>query len=243
MKVKKYPGVDLRNWSVIFFQVGIVVMLLVTWQLLELKSYDKAEISESEWIDAEELEEIIPITDPIDPPPPPPPTQTAATVIIQVEDEANIEETVIESTETSENEEIAEIAEIEEVEIEEEIINVPFAVIENVPIYPGCENLSNNQERRNCLSLKVQGFVQQKFNSDLAGDLGLEGRQRIFVQFRIDHNGKVVEVKARAPHPRLEVEAVRVVSSLPDMIPGKQRGKPVGVQYALPIIFEVRTEK
>lgn len=240
MEVKKNPGFDLQNWSVIFFQVGVIVMLLVTWQLLELKSYDKAITRDSLLVSSDDLEEIIPITDPVEPPPPPPPTQAAAAVIIEVEDEADIEETVIESTETDENQEIAEIEEIDEVVIEEEIINVPFAVIENVPIFPGCENLSNNQERKECMSSKVQEFVQKKFNSDLAGELGLEGRQRIFVQFRIDRTGKVVDVRARAPHPRLEKEAVDVVSSLPDMIPGKQRGKPVGVQYALPIIFDVK---
>ena len=92
------------------------------------------------------------------------------------------------------------------------------------------------------MSEKVQQFVQNKFNTELAGELGLEGRQRIHVQFRIDNKGKVVDVRARAPHPRLEQEAIKVVSSLPDMQPGKQSGKPVGVQYALPILFEVRTD-
>lgn len=242
MEVKKNPGFDLRNWSMIFFQVGVIVMLVITWQLMEWKSYDKA-LSTDDLIEvSESLEEIIPITEPLEPPPPPPPTQAAAVVIIQVDDEADIEETLIESTETDENQEIAEIEEIEEVVIEEEIINVPFAVIENVPIFPGCENLSNNQERRSCMSQKVQEFVQRKFNTDLASELGLEGRQRIHVQFKIDRTGKVVDVRARAPHPRLEKEAIDVVSSLPDMVPGMQRGKAVGVQYALPIIFDVKIE-
>ena len=82
-------------------------------------------------------------------------------------------------------------------------------------------------------------FVQLKFNTELANDLGLEGRQRISVQFKIDKNGKVANVRARAPHPRLEQEAIRVIQSLPKMIPGKQRGKPVGVLYSLPILFKV----
>jgi protein TonB len=243
MEVKKNPGFDLRNWSLIFFQVGVIIMLVATWQLMEWKTYDKAITSDSLLEISDDLEEIIPITDPVEPPPPPPPAQAAPAVIIQVDDAADIEETIIESTETDENQEIAEIEEIEEVVLEEEIINVPFAVIENVPIFPGCENLNNNQERKECMSHKVQEFVQRKFNTDLASELGLEGRQRIHVQFRIDNTGKVVDVRARAPHPRLEKEAIDVVSSLPDMQPGKQRGKPVGVQYALPIIFDVKIEK
>lgn len=242
MEVKKNPRFDLRKWSSIFFQIGAIVMLFTTWQLLEWKSYERSSL-ETDIIEiTDDLEEIIPVTEPLVTPPPPPPPQVAPTVIIQVEDEADIEETIIESSETNENLEIVEIEKIEEVEIEEEIINVPFAVIENVPIYPGCENEANNADRKKCMSMKIQEFVQRKFNTDLASELGLEGRQRIHVQFRIDHTGKVVDVRARAPHPRLEKEALNVVSSLPDMQPGKQRGKPVGVQYALPIIFDVQIQ-
>jgi protein TonB len=242
MEVKKNPKFDLAKRSMIFFQIGMIFMLFLTWQALEIRSYDTGE-AERDMLDVSDaLEEIIPVTEPLNTPPPPPPPQTVTAVIIQVEDEADIEETIIESTETNENAEIVEIEEIEEVTIEEEIINVPFHVIENVPIYPGCENLSNNAERKSCMSEKIQRFVQSKFNSDLAGELGLEGRQRIHVQFRINNKGKVVDVRARAPHPRLEKEAVDVVSSLPDMEPGRQSGKPVGVQYALPILFEVKSE-
>ena len=49
----------------------------------------------------------------------------------------------------------------------------------------------------------------------------------------------MVDVRARAPHPVLEKEAVKLIQKLPRMTPGKQRGKPVGVLYALPILFEV----
>ena len=116
---------------------------------------------------------------------------------------------------------------------------MPFAVIENVPIYPGCEKKKTNADKKKCMSEKVQKFVVKKFNTELAGELGLEGRQRINVQFKIDRQGNVVNVRARAPHPKLEKEAVKVVSALPKMIPGKQRGKAVGVLYSLPILFQV----
>lgn len=239
MEIKKNPKFDLRKWSMIFFQTGVIVMLFTTWQLMEWKSYDRSSVQADILQVDETLDEIIPVTEPIAPPPPPPPAQSAPTVIIQVDDAEDIEESIIESSETDENVEIMEVEQIEEVEIEEEIIDVPFAVIENVPIYPGCESLETNNERRTCMSQKVQEFVQREFNVDLASELGLEGRQRIHVQFRIDKTGRVTDVRARAPHPRLEKEALSVVNKLPKMIPGKQRGKPVGVKYALPIIFDV----
>ena len=240
MERKKNPKADVGRRSMIFFQLGLIIMLLLSWQAIEWKTYDKSDLGRDMLDVSDELEEEIPITQPIEPPPPPPPPPPAPEVIEVVEDEEEVEETIIESTETDTEEEIVEIEEIEE-EVEEEIADVPFAVIENVPIYPGCEKEPNNSAKKKCMSEKVQKFVQKKFNSELANDLGLDaGRQRISVQFKIDRQGNVVGVRARAPHPRLEQEAINVVKQLPKMTPGKQRGKAVGVLYALPIVFEVQ---
>ena len=237
MEPKKNPKSDLNRRSMIFFQLGMILILFITWSAIENKTYDKSQITQDMLNLGDELEEDIPITDQNIPPPPPPPPPPAPEVIEVIEDDDDIEETIIESAEVNQEEEIVEIDDIEEAD--EEIDDVPFAVIENVPIYPGCENKKNNAEKKNCMSEKVQKFVQKKFNTDLAGDLGLEGRQRISVQFKIDKYGNVINVRARAPHPKLEQEAVKVVKALPKMIPGKQRGKAVGVLYSLPILFQV----
>ena len=238
MEPKKNPKSDLNRRSMIFFQLGMILMLFITWRAIENKTYEKAEINQDMLNLSDDLEEDIPITDMNIPPPPPPPPPPAPEVIEVIEDEADIEETIIESAEVNQEEEIMEIDEIEEA-IEEEIADVPFAVIENVPVYPGCEKKRSNAEKKKCMSEKVQKFVQKKFNTELAGDLGLEGRQRIAVQFKIDKNGDVVNVRARAPHPKLEQEAVKVVKALPKMVPGRQRGTAVGVLYSLPILFQV----
>ena len=238
MEPKKNPKSDLNRRSMIFFQLGMVLMLFITWRAIENKTYEKAEINQDMLNLGDDLEEDIPITDMNIPPPPPPPPPPAPEVIEVIEDESEIEETIIESAEVNQEEEIMEIDEIEEA-IEEEIADVPFAVIENVPVYPGCEKKRSNAEKKKCMSEKVQKFVQKKFNTELAGDLGLEGRQRIAVQFKIDKNGDVVNVRARAPHPKLEQEAVKVVKALPKMVPGRQRGTAVGVLYSLPILFQV----
>jgi protein TonB len=212
-------------------------MLFLTYSTINWKTYDKSDIDIGKLNLDDELDEEIPIIEQIIPPPPPPPPPAAPEVIEVVEDEEEVEETVIESTETDQDEEI----EIEEIEIEEvaEDVEVPFAVIENVPEYPGCER-GSNAEKRKCMSDKIAKFVQRKFNTDLAGDLGLSGRQRISVFFKIDKNGNVTGVRSRAPHPRLEKEAARVINMLPKMKPGKQRGKAVIVPYSLPIVFQVQ---
>ncbi|RZW38249.1 MAG: energy transducer TonB, partial [Flavobacteriaceae bacterium] len=160
-------------------------------------------------------------------------------IIEVVEDEEEVEETVIESTETEQDTEIVEVEDVVVEEVEEDL-EVPFSVIENVPVFPGCEREKNNNAKRQCMSDKIAQFVNKKFNTDLAGDLGLSGRQRISVFFKIDKNGNITNVGARAPHPGLEKEAKRVIGLLPKMQPGKQRGKPVTVPYSLPILFQVQ---
>ncbi len=118
-------------------------------------------------------------------------------------------------------------------------VDVPFALIEQVPLYPECQDLATNKEQQKCMSQKIQDHVIANFNSELGKDAGLTGVNRVIVQFKIDKNGEIVDVKARAPHPKLEVEAIRVINSLPKMIPGQQKGKDVGVMYSLPIVFDV----
>ena len=237
MESKKNPKADIGKNGSIYFAVGLALMLFLTYSTINWKTYDKSDIDIGKLNLDDELDEEIPIIEQIIPPPPPPPPPAAPEVIEVVEDEEEVEETVIESTETDQDEEI----EIEEFEIEEvvEDVEVPFAVIENVPEYPGCER-GSNAEKRKCMSDKIAKFVQRKFNTDLAGDLGLSGRQRISVIFKIDKNGNVTGVRSRAPHPRLEKEAARVINMLPKMKPGKQRGKPVIVPYSLPITFQVQ---
>ena len=117
--------------------------------------------------------------------------------------------------------------------------DVPFAVIDQVPIFPGCENLGSNEEQKKCMSEKISEYVNKNFNTGLGNELGLTGINRIIVQFKIDKTGNVVEARARAPHPALEEEAIRVINSIPEMQPGKQRGEEVGVMYSLPIVFQV----
>ena len=223
-----------------FFQIGMIVMLFITWRAIEWKTYDKEAI-DTGMVDMDAFEEEdVPITELNTPPPPPPPPPPPAPEVIEiVEDEEEVEETVIESTETNQ-EEIVEVEEVEVVEEEEEIGDVPFAVIEDVPVFPGCENEKNNQARKDCMSEKINDFVNRRFDTGLGSDLGLSGINRIYVQFRIEKNGNITVLGARAPHPRLQQEAERVVNMLPKMQPGKQRGQPVGVLYSLPITFRVQ---
>jgi protein TonB len=115
---------------------------------------------------------------------------------------------------------------------------IPFAMIDEIPLYPGVENSKSGKKD---FSQYIAGFVKDNFDTDLANHLGLEsGKKRVYVQFTIDKSGNITNVRARAPHKKLEEEAVRVISSLPQMKPGIKNGKEVAVKYTLPITLNVK---
>jgi len=117
---------------------------------------------------------------------------------------------------------------------------VPFAVIENVPIYEGCDESLSNIELKDCMNHKVAMLINSKFRTKIAVKNGLTGRIKIFVFFKITKDGVAEFVSARAPIVELEEEAERIVKLMPKFTrPGIQRGKPVTVPYMLPIAFEV----
>ncbi|MBI6118593.1 M56 family metallopeptidase [Salegentibacter maritimus] len=117
--------------------------------------------------------------------------------------------------------------------------SVPFGVIEDVPVFQGCKDLSSNEERKKCTSNKISQFVNKNFDTSIAEKSGLTGVNRIIVQFRIDETGNIADVRARAARPELQEEAIRVISELPKMQPGKQKGENISVMYSLPIVFQV----
>lgn len=245
METKKNPRASLEKYSKQFLLIGLVLTLFIIHTALNHKTYMKevATFSSVE-ISSDPIEEMV-ITHRKPPPikhaPPPPPKLIE--IIKVVENVADVPETLIESTETDETEAVITSEDIDNIneaaEYEEIIEDVPFAIIENIPVYPGCEK-GTKAEKKACFSKKVRKHVNKKFDAELANELGLApGKKRIFVMFTINERGNITEVQSRAPHPRLQVEASRVVKTLPKMTPGKQRGMPVRVKYSLPITFEI----
>lgn len=112
---------------------------------------------------------------------------------------------------------------------------VPFAIIEEVPVYPGCETYQSNLDRRKCMSQNMNALIAANF--DVTDKSLPAGKYRIMVTFKIDDSGYVRDIQARAPNELLENEAKRVAGLLPRMKPGTQRGQNVTVAYSLPIVF------
>jgi len=120
--------------------------------------------------------------------------------------------------------------------------DIPFAVIEKVPVYPGCTGESNKVLKK-CMSDHIAAYVSKNFRIKKASKGLKPGIHRVFVSFKIDKTGKITNIKSRAPNAALEKEAIRVMKKLPKLQPGQQKGKAVGVLYSLPITFEKEKKK
>lgn len=244
MKAKKNPEVDIGRNSSIYFAIGLNIMLFFTWQALEVKTYDADQDVIEVVIIERQSEEDIPILKVNTPPPPPPPPAAAQESIKIVEDAVEVEETVIASSEIGLEDAVIDFipVAVDAVVVEEveEDVEVPFAIIENVPVFPGCEK-GSNQDKIACFQEKLKAHISKHFKyPQSALDLGIQGR--VSVLFTIDANGKISSIKSRGPDQVLEKEAERIIGLLPNMTPGKQRGRPVKVTYAVPIYFKYKEQ-
>ena len=245
MEVKKNPNVDPKRNSSLYFLVGLTAVLMLTYVSIELKSEDpRVEVEKLEIADnmMGEDEEVILTMPPVQKLPPPPPP--APEVIQIVDNKQVIEDKKIETTE-DENKAVVVVNNASSYgqeggtaeEIDEE---VPFAVIEDVPVFPGCEGVAKNK-RLDCFMEQMAKHIKKNQQyPERAMEDGIQGR--VAVLFVIDKDGSITNVQVRGPKggELLEKEAKRVIEKLPKFKPGMQRGKPVKVKYSQPITFKLQ---
>lgn len=238
---KKNPDIDPKRNSFLYFSLGLFCMALLSYVAIETKTYEKVIEGFASNVDDSFLDEDVPVTMPPDnPPPPPPPPPPAPEIIEIVDDKKNIVEDIIESTETNQKEEVVkpvvEAKKVVVVEVEEDV-DVPFAIIEDVPVFPGCEK-EPKHKLKECFNKKMNEFiVKNQRYPEAAIDAGIQGK--VFVNFVIEKDGSIKVSSMRGPDKILEKEAQRVFDKMPKITPGKQRGKAVRVPYAIPITFKL----
>ena len=112
---------------------------------------------------------------------------------------------------------------------------VPFAIVEQVPVFPGCEEARN---KRDCFSTSMQQHISQHFRYPKeAEEKGIQGM--VSIMFTISRTGAIDSIKTRGSHQLLEDEARRIIMRLPLMKPAKHKGEPVNVPYMTPIRFDM----
>ena len=235
---------NLRKNSGLYFQIGLVLCLLATYGLFEMKFevLTNPIIIHDPWDDetVELIQDIEIYQEPVAMVKPEPRAKVLSVVepIIQDHIPEAVETPVVTAPKIDVPLVKVKVAP-KKTPVEPDDRPRNMGELEVVPIYPGCEKETTNDDRVKCMSRKLSRLIQNRFDTDIAYRNGLTGEQRISVQFKIDKNGHVTDIKTRAPHKVLEEEALRLADRIPDMQPGKQSSKPVSVLSNLPIRFMV----
>lgn len=112
---------------------------------------------------------------------------------------------------------------------------------ERVPVFPGCESTKSTADAKSCFSKNVQIYFAKNFDAKLPNKLGLtRGRKRVFIGFKINKEGNIIDINVRAPHFKIKEEVIKVMNTLPKVQPGMQGDKFVNVKYSIPFTLIVQ---
>ena len=228
MEIKKSPKADLESKKLTFTLIGLVVTLFVVWRVFEYKSYDKQSFDDLQQTVEVIEEEMVEITKQEQPKVQPPQPKPQVTQIEVVEDDVEVEDEIDINAEVDQDEVIEEYdftpPEIEEEEIVEAEI---FKVVEEMPEFPGG-------------AAKMMEYIQKNIKYPMmARESDIQGR--VFVNFVVEPDGTITNVTVmRGIGGGCDEEALRVVQSMPNWKPGKQRGSAVRCSFTVPIIFKLQ---
>lgn len=228
MEVKKSPKADLEGKKTMYLLIGYVMVLAFMFVAFEWSSRDVTKHNMGGVSDAVFEEEMVPITTQNTPPPPPPPPAPAVEEIINiVDDNKDIAQVEIKSTEDDKQKKVEIVKIAPPVQEDDPTENEIFTVVEEMPQFAGGE------------SALLQYIAKSVKYPVIAAENGIQGR--VICSFVINKDGKVVDATVvRGVDSSLDKEALRVINSMPAWKPGKQRGKSVRVKYTLPVTFRLQ---
>ena len=248
----KYPDVNIFNYSGPIFKYGVMASVLIALLAFSWTSYEKAIFIPDDALEFdEEIEQIPPRTAEPPPPPPPPPPP----VIEEVPEEEILEEDepVFEDTDIEEETVIEEAPIVEEAPPpppppppppEPEVEEI-FKVVEQMPRFPGCEDISGtDEEKKACAQKKMLEYIYKNLKYPaIARENGIEGMA--VIQFVVGKDGSVKDAKiVRNLEGGCGEAALTVVDGMNNLpqkwTPGRQRGRNVKVLYTLPVRFKLQ---
>ena len=241
MQLKKNPKADLAKQSGLFFAIGFAAISGFTLWGFEAKTYNEGNPNyyiDDKIVVCEEPDPIIELPTPEMPQQAPPPQLAQEIEVVHNTDP--VDEVPIGNTDPSDPTPPALPESIPVVEDENPEIVVPFAVIEDKPLFQECKNVPRS-EQMSCFKEHLDKHVADNFNyPPTALEMGIQGR--VYVSFRINADGTISILGVRGPDKLLEAEAKRIIEKMPKLIPGKQRDKPTAVTFAYPINFKLTND-
>ena len=228
MELKKSPKADLENRKGLYLEIGLVVILLLSLVAFNIKSYDMEEVEVSQRTAVDEIEDVVIQTAADTPPPPEPEQPEVATELTIVENDAKIEnELGIVDMGDDANKAQEEVIQVVVEEEEEEVEEVIFTVVENDPEFPGGMEALYKYLGEN---IKYPSIAKE---NNITG--------KVYVTFVVEKDGSIANPRIlRDIGGGCGQEAIRVIKSMPKWKAGKQRGKPVRVQFNLPVSFNLQ---
>ncbi|MBC8147032.1 MAG: energy transducer TonB [Bacteroidetes bacterium] len=221
MTEKKTEKADLEKKKIIYTEIGLIITLAFILFAFEWKSYDRIEFNADNMLVVTIDDDVVANTQQNEPPPPKPEQQT--TILDIVEDDVDVDNDLDIDAEADQDTEMDEyiFVDTEEASIVELEI---FTVVEKNPSFPGGDEARINFLRKNIIY------------PEMARESGIQGT--VHLTFVVETNGSVSKVSVlRGIGGGCDEEAIRVIKAMPKWEPGKQRGKPVRVQFNMPIKF------
>ncbi len=240
----KYPEMDVFSLSGTFFNYALLVALGLMILAFSWTQYEET-IDVSDYL--EDLEDEIEVEPPRTKEPPPPPPPPPPPVIEEVPEE-EIDEEQVDMEDTS-------IDDDQDTYVPPPAPNKPappppppppepeieeiFKIVEEMPAFPGCEDVADKDARKKCADEKMLQYVYKNIKyPPIARENGVEGM--VVIQFVVEKNGEITGAKiVRDIGAQCGNEALRVVNKMPTWNPGKQRGRAVRVQFNLPVRFKL----
>ena len=240
----KYPAIDALRMNGTFFNIGLLVALSMVLFAFGWTQYEKEVFIPNYYDETDEIEVNSPRTKerPKPPPPPPPPLKIEIAPNEEVTDTIEFIDPIIKENFTRP----APVAKkptvapppIPRPVVEEE--EAPYIKIAEVmPSFKGCEEVENKEERKDCAEQKMLKFIYKHIKYPaIARENGIEGM--VVIQFIVNKDGTLSDYKiVRDIGGGCGEEALRVVQKMPIWNPGKQRGRPVRVQFNLPVKYQL----
>jgi periplasmic protein TonB len=249
--INKYPSVDQFRYRRSFLLLGFVISLFLVFIILNVTSDGRLKYTYSGDSSLKEIEILTPQTlDKREKPKLPPPVkvelvpiddnliESMNTDFLRSDIDVNDKITAYSGDTTFEKSIVAPEPEVNEG------IDIPFMVAEMMPRFPGCEDLSTNQERESCAQKKLLEYIYTNLRyPPIAADTGVEGR--VTLRFVVTQSGNVENVEIlRDIGAGCGEEAKKVIENMNTLdekwTPGRQGGRKVKVFFTLPVVFELK---
>ena len=226
--------------ALLAFTLPKLVRNMIPEKDMDMEMTEVTTLSNLKEAEVKKNEELKPLTQA----PPPPPLKSSikfTAPVIKKDEEVSDEEEIksqeelteskvtisiadVKGTDEEHGQDIADFKEAIKPVVEED--NKVWEIVEQKPQFPGGEAALMKYIRDN---MQYPSIAQEN---------GIQGR--VVVRFVVSKDGSVRDVTVmRGVDPSLDKEAIRVVKSLPNFIPGKQNGHAVNVYYILPVSFRL----